>query len=80
MVESLSNDNPFLTKKIKEYLLDSNNYVPFLRHISNEGQGESWQNFIRGEFVTPYIRNDVNNPNLLYNGSILNSLRSQPNL
>jgi hypothetical protein len=80
IVESLGDDNPFLTKKIKEYLLDSNNYVPFLRHISNEGQGESWQSYIRGEFVTPYIKNDVLNPNVLYNSSIFDSLKSQPNL
>jgi hypothetical protein len=80
MLQSLGADNPFLTKKIKEYLLDSNNYVPFLKHISNQGQGESWQNFVRGEFVTPYIRNDVKNPNVIYNGDIFTSLKSQPSV
>ena len=80
ILKSLGQDNPFLSKKIKEYLLDSNNYLPFLRHISNEGQGESWQDFIRGTFVTPYIKNDVNNPNLLLNGDIFLSTKSQPNV
>ena len=78
VLQSLGAENPFLSKKLKEYLLDSNNYVPFLKHISNQGQGESWQQFIRGEFVTPYLKNDVENPNVLYNGSILQSFKSQP--
>ena len=78
MIQSLGADNPFLTKKIKEYLLDSNNYVPFLKHISNQGQGESWQNFVKGDFVTPYIKNDVKSPNVIYNGDILDSIKSQP--
>lgn len=80
MLQSLGADNPFLIKKIKEYLLNSSNYVPFLKHISNQGQGESWQNFVRGEFVTPYIRNDVENPNVIYNGDIFDSLKSQPSV
>ena len=80
ILQSLGADNPFLAKKLKEYLLDSNNYVPFLQHISNQGQGESWQQFIRGEFVTPYLKNDVANPNVLYNGSILQSPKSQPSV
>ena len=80
VIKSLGADNPFLTKKIKEYLLDSNNYLPFLRHISNQGQGDSWQTFIKGTFVTPYIRNDVENPNVVYNSDILSSTKSQPNV
>jgi hypothetical protein len=80
IIKSLGNDNPFLTKKIKEYLLDGTNYLPFLRHISNQGQGESWQNFIKGEFVTPYIKNDVENPNILFNSDILGNTKTQPNV
>jgi len=80
ILKSLGQDNPYLSKTIKEYLLDGSNYLPFLRHISNQGQGDSWQGFIRGEFVTPYIKNDVANPNLLYNGDIIVSTKSQPNV
>jgi hypothetical protein len=80
ILKSLGTDNPFLTKTIKEYLLDGTNYLPFLRHISNEGQGESWQSFIRGEFVTPYIKNDVLNSSVLYNGDIFLSTKSQPSV
>lgn len=80
VLQSLGVDNPFLSKTLKEYLLDSQNYVPFLRHISNQGQGESWQLFARGEFVTPYLRNDSLNPNTILNATIFNSLKSQPTL
>ena len=80
ILKSLGQDNPYLSKTIKEYLLDGANYLPFLRHISNQGQGDSWQGFIRGEFVTPYIKNDVANPNLLFNGDIIVSTKSQPNV
>jgi hypothetical protein len=48
IIESLGGDNPFLSKILKEYLIDQNNFIPFLRHISNQGQGESWQRYIRG--------------------------------
>lgn len=78
VLQSLGADNPFLSKKLKEYLLDSNNYVPFLKHISNQGQGESWQNYIRGEFVTPYIRGEVASPSGIFNSDIFGSLKSQP--
>jgi len=80
VLKSLGTDNPFLSKKLKEYLIDGTNFVTFLRHISNEGQGDSWQSFIRGEFVTPYLKNESQNPNLLYNSDLIQSLKSQPNL
>ena len=80
ILESLGNDNPYLSKMLKEYLIDQNNFIPFLRHISNQGQGESWQRYIRGEFTTPYIRSEVNNPNKLFNGQILTQGKSQPDV
>jgi hypothetical protein len=78
IIESLGSDNPFLSKILKEYLIDQNNFIPFLRHISNQGQGESWQRYIRGEFTTPYIRSEVNNPNKLFNFELINQGKSQP--
>jgi hypothetical protein len=80
ILKSLGQDNPFLIKTIKEYLLNGSNYLPFLRHISNQGQGESWQSFIKGDFVTPYIKNEVANPTSLFNSDILESTISQPNV
>jgi hypothetical protein len=80
ILESLSSSSPFLSKILKEYLIDQNNFEVFLRHISNEGQGESWQDFIRGIFVTPYIKNEVENPSKIYNVDILDNTKSQPDI
>ncbi len=80
ILESLGQTNPYLSKILKEYQIDQSNFEIFLRHISNEGQGESWQNFIRGNFVTPYIRTEVENPSLLFNQDILNNTKSQPDV
>ena len=54
--ESLSNDNPFLIKKLVSYSVSSNNFLNILRHISNQGVGVSWQNYIRGIYNTTYIK------------------------
>ena len=71
IVTALGSSNPFLTKKIKEYNINSAQYNTFLRHISNEGQGPAWQNFIRGVFNTPYIGNDTQVPFEIYKSEIL---------
>ena len=80
VIKSLGSESPFLQKKLKQYLIDSGNYTTFLRHISNQGEGESWQKFIRGEFVTPYLKNKVETPFQIFNSSILISEKSQPSL
>lgn len=79
ILKSLSNDNPFLIKKLKEYAYNGSNFETYLRHISNGGVGESWQNFIRGIFNTAYIKNKINNSSFEFitPQSITNSL-SQP--
>lgn len=59
--ESLGNEDVSIIKKLKEYKIDSNNFEAILKLISNDGSGPSWQNFIRGIFVTPYIKNIVDN-------------------
>jgi len=80
ILKSLGNDNPFLTQKLKRYLIDQNNFLTFLRHISNQGEGESWQKFIRGEFTINYLKNKTNVPFELFNQQILTNERSQPNV
>ena len=57
--ESLSNDNPFLIKKLSDYAYSSNNFLNVLRHISNQGVGLSWQNYIRAIYNTVYIKNQI---------------------
>lgn len=79
IINSLSTDNPFITKKLTEYGINASNFEILLRHISNDGSGVSWQNFIRGIFNTSYIKNLVNNSNFEFiDSSILNDSISQP--
>jgi hypothetical protein len=80
ILKSLGNDNPFLTQKLKQYLIDQNNFLTFLRHISNQGEGESWQKFVRGEFTINYLKNKTNVPFELFNQEILTNERSQPDV
>ena len=75
----LGNDNVYLIKKLQEFNIRSSNIEALLKHISNDGTGESWQNFIRGIFNTSYIKNNVNNYSFgLINQDIINSQTSQP--
>jgi len=61
ILKSLSNTNTFLIKTLKDYSINSANFLLILRHISNGGTGLNWQNFIRGIFNTVYIKNFVDN-------------------
>ena len=61
IVQSLGTTNAFLIQKLKDYRLDPQNFIKVLKHFSNQGVGESWQNFIRGIFNTSYIKNLTEN-------------------
>jgi hypothetical protein len=78
IVEALGDDNPYLSNKLKEY--DLSDFLSFLRDISNQGQGPSWQNYIRGEFNTPYIKNDTKKTFEIFNVEILDNNESKPSL
>ena len=80
LTKSLSDDNPFLIKKLKEFNLTSNNFEILLRHISNDGTGNSWQNFIRGIFNTSYIKNKIENSSFEFidKNSFTNSDKTKP--
>ena len=79
IIQSLSNDNPFIIKKLKEFGVNAGNFEILMRHISNDGTGESWQNFIRGIFNTSYIKNKVNNSSFEFlSQNLLNENKSQP--
>jgi hypothetical protein len=80
ILKALGDSNPFLSKKLKEYNITGNNFLAFLRHISNQGFGESWQKFIRGEFTTAYLKNKVENPTTIKNQSVLDSDISKPDI
>lgn len=77
--ESLSNENPFLIKKLKEYGINDSNFITILKHISNQGVGNSWQNYIRGIFNTPYIKSQTeNSPFTFITSDIIESEISKP--
>ena len=59
---ALSNDNPFLIQLLKNYNFNALNFELILKHISNEGNGESWQNFIRGIYNTSYLKSVTETP------------------
>ena len=61
IVSQLGLSSPYLSLKLKNFNLTSNNYVSFLSNISNMGTGRAYQDFIRDFFVTPYIRNLTGN-------------------
>ena len=61
IINSLTNQNPFIIQKLKQFGFNGRNFEIMLRHMSNDGIGVSWQNFIRGIFNTSYIKNFVNN-------------------
>jgi hypothetical protein len=71
--KSLGTGSPYLIQKIKQYNLNSNVYLNFLAGISNNGVGESWQNYIRGYFNTPYIKAKTDNPFIIYDFESFNT-------
>jgi len=76
---SLTNSDVSLIKLIKNYNLTANDFQRFLKHISNQGEGTSWQNYIRGIFNTGYIKNDVENASFEFKTyDEINDSKSQP--
>lgn len=57
IVNSLGVSSPYITYKLKNYGLSNQNYIDFLKNISNSGSGRAYQDFSRDFFVTPYIKN-----------------------
>ena len=80
ILKAISDDNPFISQKLKEYNINASIYGGFLRHISNQGEGQSWQNFIRGIINTPYLKNDTDVSFFMYKGSILDEDKALPNV
>lgn len=53
---SLLGSSPSLTKTLKNLAFTPLNYLDVLRSASNDGQGPSFQQLIRGEFTSDYLR------------------------
>ena len=74
---ALGKFSPYITNILKQFKIDKSNFTTVLRHISNDGVGDSWQNFIRNNYVTPYIKNFINVNYGIFDSSILTSTESQ---
>ena len=61
LVTSLGDSNPFLLEKLKNYAFVASTYLQTLRSFSNDGTGQSWQNYLRGIYNTNYIKNLIAN-------------------
>jgi len=53
---ALLGTSPSLTKILKNIAFTPINYLDVLRTASNDGTGPSWQQLIRGEFTSDYLR------------------------
>ena len=76
MTEALGTENVFLIKKLKEYDINPTTIRPILKAISNLGEGESYQKYIRGYYSTPYITSYSNTDFRIYDNPIFTKLSS----
>jgi hypothetical protein len=70
MLNALGTENVFLIKKLKEYSITPQTIIPILKTISNLGEGESYQKFIRGYYSTPYITSYTNTDFKIFDNTI----------
>jgi len=56
ILDGLGTSNPYLNSKLKNYKFTAANYTTLLSQISNNGTSQSYIDFIRDIFVTPYIK------------------------
>lgn len=61
LLTSLGVSNPYLNSNLKNYNVKAKDYVGFLKKMSNNGTGQSYIDFIRDIFVTPYIKSYTTN-------------------
>ena len=59
-------ESPQLQAILKRFKFNYSNFVNYLQNISLNGTGPSWNLLIRGEWVTDYIREDVDTSFAVY--------------
>ena len=75
---SLGVSAPYLILKLKNFPFSANNYITFLQAISNDGTGRDWNNFVRDYYVTPYLRDEIeNSASILSMDSLSTSVQTQ---
>lgn len=63
-----SSDSLELIQTLKNYSLNYENFIKYLKSVSNNG---SWNLYLRDEYVTPYIKNSVEKDYGIYNSSFI---------
>ncbi len=64
--------SPDLVTQFKNFAFSYENFLRYMKNISNNGEGLNWNLFIRGEFTTPYIKNLISKNYGIYKLSYLN--------
>jgi hypothetical protein len=72
--------DPFLLNVLKNINFDSRNIELILANISNQGTGESFQLYDRGIFVTPYIKNALENSFVILGEEYFNQKKTNPGI
>jgi hypothetical protein len=60
LLTTLGQSNPYLNYKLKNFNYTATNYIDWLKQISNVSTSQSYIDFIRDIFVTPYIKTYTN--------------------
>jgi hypothetical protein len=76
MTNALGSENVFLIKKLKEYDINPTTIRPILKTISNLGEGESYQKYVRGYYSTPYISSYSKTDFRIYDNPIFTKISS----
>ena len=64
--ESIGAGSPDLLNLLTNYKFDIATFNDFLKSISNNGNGDAWNKYIRDRFVTKEIENNLNNPTKIF--------------
>jgi len=66
-----------LNQNLRNFKFDMQKLIDYMKKISNDGQGQSWQTYIRDIFTTEYIQNLLKNINEIYSINTLENNSTQ---
>jgi hypothetical protein len=62
-----------INQNLKNFKFTLTKLVEYMKQISNDGQGESWQRYIRDFYNTEYLINELKNDNEIYSIDTISS-------
>jgi hypothetical protein len=72
-IQEKVNGSSSLTQKLKRFSFNSQNFLDYLRSISNNGTGLKWNQTRRDLFSTNYLDAQLENPNGIFNINTISS-------